>query len=62
MQRINEAVCNASRPPVYNKTPEIVAIKTPHTNFDKMVGFKDPFVVILAIIKVAESAEVIKIL
>src|SRR5690554_1407104 len=56
----NEAVCSASSPPANSKTLAMADIKNPITIFDIKGGFKLPFVVMLAKIYDAESAEVIK--
>ena len=57
---ISEAVCRAFNPPVNRRTLEMAAINTPHTIFTLLRGFRAPLEVILAIIYVAESAEVMR--
>ena len=55
-----EADCNASRPPAYSRTAAIADIRKPQIILTIRGGNKLPFVVILANMYVAESAEVIK--
>lgn len=55
---MSEAVCNASRPPAYKRTAAMADMSPPHMIFADSGGDRLPYVVILARIYVAESADV----
>ena len=57
---MREAVCNPSRPLAMSRTAAMPPSNTPQTMRTARGGFKLPFVVILLMIYVAESADVIK--